>query len=95
MQADWDKSKTGKSVITYGFLFGLLVLMVMMLAITPLPGWMDENIDEVRLGGPNTKLDAGELPRQHSGSCLKMATCGTLIVMRLGDIQSQPLFPMV
>jgi hypothetical protein len=67
MQADWDRSKTGKSLITYGFLFGLLVLMVMMLAVTPMPGWMDESNDEVRLGGPNTKLDAGEPPSQHTG----------------------------
>ena len=40
MQPDWDKSKTGKNIITYGFLFAILVLMVMILAITPLPGWM-------------------------------------------------------
>ncbi|KAJ1490989.1 hypothetical protein T484DRAFT_2018443 [Baffinella frigidus] len=73
MQADWDRSKTGKSLITYGFLFGLLVLMVMMLAVTPMPGWMDESNDEVRLGGPNTKLDAAECAKADPLECERTA----------------------
>jgi hypothetical protein len=71
MQPDWDKSKTGKNIITYGFLFAILVLMVMILAITPLPGWMDENVDEVGIGGPQTKLDHGE---PHANTAFRTAS---------------------
>jgi hypothetical protein len=50
-------------VIMYGFIGGLLILMAVMLATTPVPEWMDGSGDEgPQIGGPLTHLQEKRLP---------------------------------
>ena len=52
-----------QNVVMYGFVGGLLVLMAVMLATTPVPEWMDGSGDEgPQIGGPLTHLQEKRMP---------------------------------
>jgi len=52
-----------QNVVMYGFVGGLLVLVAVMLATTPVPEWMDGSGDEgPQIGGPLTHLQEKRMP---------------------------------